>query len=134
MRTPCCQSLRSNRLVVSEYEVPKVWFTQEWETFFETPCSTEPYGYLFNSLYLYICSHHISEIPYTPELGKNLSFIIGKTFPELEKQTYSKTTILQVPGVSENYSPTLLLVLFPIQDIPKRSVLVAYLIRLNNHT
>ena len=26
MSTPCCQSLRSNRLVVSEYEVPKVWF------------------------------------------------------------------------------------------------------------
>ena len=34
MRTPCCQSLRSNRLVVSEYEVPKVWFTQECRLFF----------------------------------------------------------------------------------------------------
>ena len=39
MRTPCCQSLRSNRLVVSEYEVPKVWFPQECKVFCETPCS-----------------------------------------------------------------------------------------------
>ena len=46
MSTPCCRSLRSNRLVVSEYEVPKVWFHQEWIGFFlkhplfKTPKST----------------------------------------------------------------------------------------------
>ena len=38
MSTPCCQSLRSNSLVVSEYEVPKVLSFQEWIVFFETPC------------------------------------------------------------------------------------------------
>ena len=37
MSTPCCRSLRSNRLVVSEYEVPKVLVFQEWIVFFETP-------------------------------------------------------------------------------------------------
>ena len=37
MSTPCCRSLRSNRSIVSEYEVPKVWVFQEWIVFFETP-------------------------------------------------------------------------------------------------
>ena len=39
MSTPCYQSLRSNRLVVSEYEVPKVWFPESAEFFYEIPCS-----------------------------------------------------------------------------------------------
>ena len=38
MSTSCSQSLRSNRLVVSEYEVPKVLVSQEYILFFETPC------------------------------------------------------------------------------------------------
>ena len=37
MRTPCCQSLRSNRLVVSEYEVPKVWFPKSVYFFVKHP-------------------------------------------------------------------------------------------------
>ena len=37
MRTPCCQSLRSNRLVVSEYEVPKVWFPKSVKFFLKHP-------------------------------------------------------------------------------------------------
>ena len=37
MSTPCCRSLRSNRSIVSEYEVPKVWVFQEGIVFFETP-------------------------------------------------------------------------------------------------
>ena len=40
MSTPCSQSLRPNRLVVSEYEVPKVLVSQECQLFFGTPCST----------------------------------------------------------------------------------------------
>ena len=44
MSTPCCQSLRSNSLVVSEYEVPKVLSFQEWIVFFETPCSMSYYS------------------------------------------------------------------------------------------
>ena len=40
MSTPCCQSLRSNRLVVSEYEVPKVLVSQECQVYLGTPCST----------------------------------------------------------------------------------------------
>ena len=38
MSTPCSQSLRTNRLVVSEYKVPKVLVSQECTLFFETPC------------------------------------------------------------------------------------------------
>ena len=38
MSTPYCQSLRSNRLVVSEYEVPQVLVSQECRLFFGTPC------------------------------------------------------------------------------------------------
>ena len=38
MRTPFRQSLRPNRLVVSEYEVPNFLGFQEWETFSETTC------------------------------------------------------------------------------------------------
>ena len=37
MSTPCCQSLKSNGLVVLEYEVPKVGVSQECKVFFETP-------------------------------------------------------------------------------------------------
>ena len=38
MSTPCSQSLRPNRLVVSEYEVPKVLVSQKCFFFIETPC------------------------------------------------------------------------------------------------
>ena len=37
MRTSCCQGLRSNRLVVSEYEVPKVWFPKSVKFFLKHP-------------------------------------------------------------------------------------------------
>ena len=37
MSTPCCQSLRSNRLVVSEYELPKVWFPKSIYLFLKHP-------------------------------------------------------------------------------------------------
>ena len=37
MRTPSCQSLRSNRLVVSEYEVHKVWFPKSVYFFVKHP-------------------------------------------------------------------------------------------------
>ena len=37
MSTPCSQSLRPNRLVVSEYEVPNVLVSQKWGVYFETP-------------------------------------------------------------------------------------------------
>jgi hypothetical protein len=37
MSSPCCQSLRSNRLVVSEYEVPKVWFLESAHFFVNHP-------------------------------------------------------------------------------------------------
>ena len=41
MSTPCCQISTPNRLVVSQYEVPKVLVSQECRVgFFETPCST----------------------------------------------------------------------------------------------
>ena len=39
MRALCCRSFRSNRCLVSEYEVPNFLGSQEWETFSETPCS-----------------------------------------------------------------------------------------------
>ena len=40
MSTPCSQSLRSTRLVVSEYEVLKVLVSQKWSFFLsKTPCS-----------------------------------------------------------------------------------------------
>ena len=39
MSTPCCQISTAYRLVVSEYEVPKVLVSQECTVFFETPCS-----------------------------------------------------------------------------------------------
>ena len=39
MSTPCSQSLRPNRLVVSEYEVPKVLVSRKWGVFIETPCT-----------------------------------------------------------------------------------------------
>ena len=38
MSTPCCQISTVYRLLVSEYEVPKVLSSQEWLVFFETPC------------------------------------------------------------------------------------------------
>ena len=39
MSTPCSQSLRPNRCVVSEYEVPNFLCSQEWDIFLGTPCS-----------------------------------------------------------------------------------------------
>ena len=38
MSTPCSQSLRPNRLVVSEYKVPKVLVSRKWVFFIETLC------------------------------------------------------------------------------------------------
>ena len=37
MSTPCCQISTPNRLVVSEYEVPKVLVSRKWWVFIETP-------------------------------------------------------------------------------------------------
>ena len=37
MSTPCCQISTPNRLVVSEYEVPKVLVSRKWGVFIETP-------------------------------------------------------------------------------------------------
>ena len=37
MSTPCSQSLRPNRLVVSEYEVPNVLVSRKWGVYSETP-------------------------------------------------------------------------------------------------
>ena len=34
MSTPCCQISTSNRLVVSEYEVPKVLVSRKWGVFY----------------------------------------------------------------------------------------------------
>ena len=53
MSTPCCQSLRSNSLVVSEYEVPKVLSFQEWIVFLETPCTTMHYVVIQLSHYIH---------------------------------------------------------------------------------
>ena len=39
MSTPCCQISTPNRLVVSEYEVPKVLVPQKWGVYFETLCT-----------------------------------------------------------------------------------------------
>ena len=39
MSTPCSQSLRPDRCVVSEYEVPNFLGSRKWDIFFETPCS-----------------------------------------------------------------------------------------------
>ena len=39
MSTPCSQSLRPNRLVVSEYEVPEVLVSRKWGFFIETLCT-----------------------------------------------------------------------------------------------
>ena len=39
MSTPCSQSLRPNRLVVSEYEVPEVLVSRKWGVFIETLCT-----------------------------------------------------------------------------------------------
>ena len=38
MRALCCRSFRSNRCLVSEYEVPNFLGSQEWDIFSETPC------------------------------------------------------------------------------------------------
>ena len=43
MSTPCSQSLRPNRLVVSEYEVPKVLVSQKWGVYSETPGTNKLY-------------------------------------------------------------------------------------------
>ena len=42
MSTPCSQSLRPNRLVVSEYEVPNVLVSQKWGVYSETPGRSVP--------------------------------------------------------------------------------------------
>ena len=42
MSTLCSQSLRPHRLVVSEYEVPKVFVSKEWVRFSEIPGSPPP--------------------------------------------------------------------------------------------
>ena len=47
MSTPCSQSLRPNRLVVSEYEVPNVLVSQKWGVYSETP-----------GIYQYLLVHH----------------------------------------------------------------------------
>ena len=39
MRALCCRSFRSNRCLVSEYEVPNVLGSQKWDIFSETPCT-----------------------------------------------------------------------------------------------
>ena len=39
MSTACCQISTAYRLVVPEYEVPKVLISQECRVFLETPCS-----------------------------------------------------------------------------------------------
>ena len=41
MSTPCCQISTPNRLVVSEYEVPKVLVSRKWGVFIETPGTTK---------------------------------------------------------------------------------------------
>ena len=41
MSTPCSQSLRPNRLVVSEYEVPNVLVSRKWGVYSETPGTRE---------------------------------------------------------------------------------------------
>ena len=38
MSTPCCQISTPHRLVVSEYEVPKVLVSQKWGVYSETLC------------------------------------------------------------------------------------------------
>ena len=48
MSTPCSQSLRPNRLVVSEYEVPNVLVAQKWGVYSETPCIMMPFCALRN--------------------------------------------------------------------------------------
>ncbi len=40
MSTPCCQSLRSNWSVVSEYEVPKLWFPKSIKFILKHPVQT----------------------------------------------------------------------------------------------
>ena len=40
MRAPCCRSFKSNRCLVSEYEVPNFLGSQEWDIFWGTPCTT----------------------------------------------------------------------------------------------
>ena len=39
MRAPCCRSFKSNRCLVSEYEVPNFLGSQEWDIFLGTPCT-----------------------------------------------------------------------------------------------
>ena len=48
MSTPCSQSLRPNRSVVSEYEVPKVLVSRKWCFFIKTPCTVQQYAILDN--------------------------------------------------------------------------------------
>ena len=52
MSTPCCQISTSYRLVVSEYEVPKVLISQECILFFETPVSMR---YSMRESVLHVC-------------------------------------------------------------------------------
>ena len=57
MSTPCCQISTVYRLLVSEYEVPKVLSFQEWIVFFETPCRSNTFINLF-WVPASQCSHH----------------------------------------------------------------------------
>ena len=43
MSTPCSQSLRPNRLVVSEYEVPKVLVSRKWGFLLKHPVLASPH-------------------------------------------------------------------------------------------
>ena len=59
MSTPCCRSLRSNRSVVSEYEVPKVWFPKSAQVFLGHPLSSKWFiGEKGSAMFFYPQTHH----------------------------------------------------------------------------
>ena len=45
MSTPCSQSLRPNRLLVSGYEVPNVLVSRKWGVYSETPGTWMVFSY-----------------------------------------------------------------------------------------
>ena len=63
--TPCCQSLRSNSLIVSEYEVPKVWFLKSVYFFLNTLYKNQGkwFGRYFCYLYYAVpcCRHRVGQ-------------------------------------------------------------------------
>ena len=68
MRALCCRRFRSNRCLVSEYEVPNVLGSQKWDIFSETPCRILARGEYF----VFVADKHrgrITEIGVG--LGKN---------------------------------------------------------------